>query len=270
MKNWNYNALKSQTDNEFDFVASVLNEILENKQNVRVLDVGCSDGYNTEKMFGQFDNVDVVGIDISKDAIDKAQSNIKRDNMTFECVNIENDGELNDFYNSHEKFDIVYCSHLVQHLNDVTSFVKKVHYFMLKPQGYFIIKTIDDATKQANQENDMLQNVLYYYQKYVAPFQELRRHTNRYIGSTIPYILDGLYANISRYDYIQTTEGLSVDNRLQLYNKCFHFRGTDDCIRIELPQDKEYLEMLERLKALFVKDDYVFSTTTLLFVALNK
>ena len=26
----------------------------------------------------------------------------------------------------------------------------------------------------------------------------------------------------------------------------------------ELPQDKEYLEMLEKLKTLFIKNDYVF------------
>lgn len=267
--NWNYKALQSQTDDEYEFISNVLNDLVQSKSKIKILDVGCSDGYNTIKMFRQFDNIEVVGIDISQDAIQKAQDRIDENVMVFECINIEDVNELNDFYSRYGKFDIVYCSHLVQHLKDVFGFVKKVHYFLLKPKGYFIIKTIDDSTKQANQQNDILHYVLQYYQKYVAPFQELRRYTNRYIGNDISNILDEYYHNIIRYEYQQTTEGLSQEDRLRLFDRCFHFRGLSDCMRHEIPQDKEYLDALARLKESFTEESYVFSTKTLLFVAQN-
>mgnify|MGYP004480467597 FL=1 len=265
--NWNYNALRKQTDSEFEFVLKILKELIPNKGKVRVLDVGCSDGYNTSKMFNQFENVEVIGIDSSKDAIKKAST--ENPGIYFECVDIENADELNDFYFNHEKFDVVYCSHLIQHLADPKTFFKQVRYFLLKPGGYFIIKTVDDSTKFANYQNDVLQYTMHYYQTYVAPFQKLRVNTNRFIGSSVVNLLEGMYYNITRYDYKQTTKNLSKEDRLKLYEKCFHFRGLTDCIRMKLPTDDEYLKAISMIKDLFTRNDYVFSTSTLLFIAQN-
>lgn len=267
--NWNYDALKKQADSEFDFVSKILRDLLDKDHKIRILDIGCSDGYNTIQMFKQFDNVEVVGIDISKDAIQKAQEQNDGTIMTFECVNIENDDELKALLSRYGKFDVVYCSHLIQHLKRDIDFIKKVHYFLLKPNGYFVIKTIDDSTKCANKQNDILQFVMEYYQKCVAPFQELRRHTNRYIGSEIPTLLSDFYYNVARYEYTQTTKGLSTDERIRLFDKCFHFRVLDNCLRNRTELDKQYESAIKSIKDLFLQDDYIFSTTTLLFVARN-
>lgn len=266
--NWNYNALKKQTDSEFEFVSKILKELLQTEDKIRVLDVGCSDGYNTSKMFNQFENIEeIIGIDSSEDAIEKAST--ENHGIHFECVDIENADELNDFYFNHEKFDVVYCSHLIQHLANPKTFFKQVHYFLLKPGGYFIIKTVDDSTKFANYQNDVLQYIMWYYQKYVAPFQKLRVHTDRFIGSSVVNLLEGMYYNITCYDYKQTTKNLSKEDRLKLYEKCFHFRGLTDCIRMKLPTDDEYLKAISMIKDLFTRSDYVFSTSTLLFIAQN-
>lgn len=267
--NWDYKRLQTQADNEFLFVSTVLDKLLQNMADIKILDIGCSDGYETKKMFSKYNNIEVVGIDVSQDAIVKARSNMYSSNMFFECVDIESDNELMSFYEKYGKFDVIYCSHLVQHLKDAIEFIKKVHYFLLRPQGYFVIKTIDDSTKQASQQNEMLHSVLQYYQNYVAPFHELRRYTNRFIGNSMPTVLEKYYSNIEKYEYIQTTMGLSIEARLKLYDKCFHFRTLDGCKRKTLPCDKEYLDSLKRIRELFTKEDYVFSTTTLLFVAQN-
>ena len=60
-KNWNLKKLERQAMENQNFDNFVLNQskILE-YENLKVLDVGCSNGCKTEMLFGQYENIDNI------------------------------------------------------------------------------------------------------------------------------------------------------------------------------------------------------------------
>ena len=75
-KNWNLKKLERQAMENQNFDNFVLNQskILE-YENLKVLDVGCSNGCKTEMLFGQYENIDnITGIDVDENAINEAKS----------------------------------------------------------------------------------------------------------------------------------------------------------------------------------------------------
>ena len=74
---WNLSKLKRQAINNQDFDEYVLNQsgILEN-EHLKVLDIGCSNGYKTTMLFDKYSNIEhIVGIDIDEKAIDVRLTN---------------------------------------------------------------------------------------------------------------------------------------------------------------------------------------------------
>ena len=75
-KNWNLKKLERQAMENQNFDNFVLNQskILE-YENLKVLDVGCSNGCKTEMLFGKYENIDnITGIDVDENAINEAKS----------------------------------------------------------------------------------------------------------------------------------------------------------------------------------------------------
>jgi|LGOV01.1.fsa_nt_gb ubiquinone/menaquinone biosynthesis C-methylase UbiE len=98
----------------------------------KILDVGCGDGYITSLIFKKFE--DVVGIDISKKAINFARE--KNQGAKFvvgTCTNIPF---------SDESFDIIVASEVIEHVsyNDGKVFLKEARR-VLTPKGKIIIST---------------------------------------------------------------------------------------------------------------------------------
>lgn len=108
-------------------------------EDLKILDVAC--GVGALSFYFASYGADVKGIDISARAIKickKAQKSLvetddRFEKMNFEKVSIEK-------FKSKEKFDLVICSEIIEHVKDDDLFLKKVHQ-QLKKDGILYLST---------------------------------------------------------------------------------------------------------------------------------
>lgn len=106
MNNLNINYNRIEDLKRLEFIKNTF-QSFENKK-LNVLDVGCGNG-NISRYIGSFGHK-VLGIDISKSSIDKANSLNSLDNVTFKNIPAEQiDPEM--------KYDLIICSEVIEHLH---------------------------------------------------------------------------------------------------------------------------------------------------------
>lgn len=97
----------------------------------KVLDVGCGIGYGSKVLADNTEMESYLGVDVSQEAIEYAQSRFKRDNVSFMNKNaLELDIEQNSI-------DTVISFEVLEHITDYEDVLDKIEY-ALKDSGYFI------------------------------------------------------------------------------------------------------------------------------------
>lgn len=99
---------------------------------LRVLDIGCNAGYGCG-ILSEF-AADVVGVDVSEMAIQRAGQMVHKPNVSFLCVN----GDVLPF--EANEFDMVTAFQLIEHLPAPAHFLADV-WRVLKPGGRFLLTT---------------------------------------------------------------------------------------------------------------------------------
>lgn len=99
---------------------------------LRVLDIGCNLGYGSGILSESAANV--VGVDVSEMAIQKARQMVQKPNASFLRVN----GGILPF--EEKEFDIITAFQLIEHLPDPVPFLADV-WRVLKPGGRFLLTT---------------------------------------------------------------------------------------------------------------------------------
>ena len=99
----------------------------------RVLDIACGEGYGTYRMSGRTSG-EVIGCDISRDAVAYCQSTWRNPNLTYRVA----DGTALDFPDGH--FDKVVSFETIEHTTEYESMLKEF-YRVLKPGGTAFIST---------------------------------------------------------------------------------------------------------------------------------
>lgn len=84
-------------------------------ETTKILDVGCGDTYFLSLVKNNFNNVECCGIDVSEEAI------MRGDNDVNICIGFAEELPYED-----NKFDIVYCSQLLEHIKDPLVVVKEL------------------------------------------------------------------------------------------------------------------------------------------------
>ena len=102
---------------------------LANFRGKKILDMGCGTGVNTYDLYRK--SRDVVGIDLSSWAINKAKENFPE--VNFQVMN----SEKTSFPDNH--FDIIVNTGLIQYLENPSLTVKEM-YRILKPGGIIIVE----------------------------------------------------------------------------------------------------------------------------------
>ena len=102
-----------------------------------ILDIGCATGTLLAKLRDK--GWESLGVEIS---IPQAEYGRQKRNLDIRNLPLEE----NSFPDDH--FDVVYASHLIEHLNNPSSFVREV-YRILKPGGHFFVTTPNIAGFQA-------------------------------------------------------------------------------------------------------------------------
>lgn len=116
------------------------------------LDIGCGDGRDISFFSSQLNNLKFRGIDISKEAIQKAVARNSNDKkITFECMDWK---ELDN-----TQYDIIYTSGVYHFfpLADRITFLQKITN-ILKPQGFFILTTLSANDTQYFGQGDPVEN----------------------------------------------------------------------------------------------------------------
>lgn len=127
----------SQRKNVFkDFFSH--NTIRENlKKEMRVIDIGCATG-DFIKECSEITNWGLTGIDIVAEAVAIAKEKNPQADFLI--------GKIEDYTGGlKEKFDIVFCSHTLEHVNNPKEFIESI-YSILKKEGILYLEIPNERT----------------------------------------------------------------------------------------------------------------------------
>lgn len=137
--NKNYTNLNI-TDPPLDF--SVTNKKIRSelisiiKKSNSIIDLGCGQG-STLRIFRKLNkNALLTGIDFSDVALENARKRMKKDKK-IKLIN----SDLNNIDLAKEKYDLVYCSQVLEHLSQSQKFLNSI-YKSLKPNGSLVLCTV--------------------------------------------------------------------------------------------------------------------------------
>jgi 2-polyprenyl-3-methyl-5-hydroxy-6-metoxy-1,4-benzoquinol methylase len=197
---------------------SIVKSICKGK---KVLDIACGEGYGSY-LLSKWGAKEVVGIDISQEAIEKANKYFKLDNINFYKMNAENLNKIED-----SSFDLIVSFETIEHLKNSGKFLKEVARVATKdaiiviscPNDYFYYPDV----KQYNP---------YHVKKYT--FEDFTKLTESILGKNVNYFF-GTYIN----GYINLST-----NKTQAY---------------ELDKEQEYMLDYENINTMIIPPDTVIN-----------
>lgn len=98
-----------------------------------VLDIGCGEGYGSYYLSGFAKSV--LGIDYDNSIIDYANNKYHRGNLSFQTVNINNLGSMNN------KFEAACSFQVIEHLDDAKMFLSNIAGLLSDKDSVFICST---------------------------------------------------------------------------------------------------------------------------------
>ena len=108
-------------------------------KNLQILDIGCGGGLLSEPMSRLGANV--VGIDASKNNINVAKHHLKKSKLRIKYYN-----SAPENFKSLKKFDVILNMEIVEHVENIDSFIKQSSRF-LKKNGIMFIATLNQTLK---------------------------------------------------------------------------------------------------------------------------
>jgi len=122
--------------------SSKINDPLKPLKGFQLLDIGCGGGILTEPLARL--GASVLGIDAVSENISTAQYHAEpslKENLNYQHVTLE---ELCENFEQIEKYDAIIASEVIEHINDVDSFIGNIGK-LLKPKGYCFITTLNQT-----------------------------------------------------------------------------------------------------------------------------
>jgi 2-polyprenyl-3-methyl-5-hydroxy-6-metoxy-1,4-benzoquinol methylase len=110
------------------FIDSCIEKLTQ--KSLSILDVGCGNG-NISRYLGA-KNHEVLGIDISKESIEKASKLNTFENVSFKHLAAEH------LIQQGKKYDVVVCSEVIEHLDEPSIVLNELRY-LLAPNGILIV-----------------------------------------------------------------------------------------------------------------------------------
>jgi ubiquinone/menaquinone biosynthesis C-methylase UbiE len=107
----------------------------------KVLDYGCGSGYGTALISEH--SMDVIGVDISAEAINYAESHFEAPNLRY--LQIE-PAEVAPLPFADSSFDVILSFQVIEHVQDVSAYLREIDR-VLAPGGTAIIATPDRSTR---------------------------------------------------------------------------------------------------------------------------
>ncbi|MFF7394930.1 class I SAM-dependent methyltransferase [Achromobacter sp. NPDC008082] len=172
----------------------------------RVLDVACGEGYGS-RLLADWGASEVVGVDISHDAVKAAQQHFGGQNVSF----VQSEGEtlLEKF--QPESFDLIVSFETIEHVTDPVKFLENVKR-LLKPGGVIAISCPNDwwyfPTEQEKNP--------YHLRKYL--FEEFKSMTEGVLGAGKGWFLGGPMTGFLNLRHQQYPSDDGETGQLQMLN----------------------------------------------------
>ena len=235
---------------------------LDAAEDACVLDMGCFDGFNTVLKFSCYANIAaVVGVDPEAGALAEARSQTCDARFSWE------QGDAESWAGQAESFDLVYFSHVFQHVRDKAAALANA-WRLLKPGGHIVIKTFDDSCKLSWPDPEHVMRRLFaLYEAEIAPRTPHTRHTDRNNGQKCPALLAGAgFSDVNVTIHTTDTLGKTRAERMDLFERFTYFRKN---VPDGLPEGiaREQARLLDAWRALFERDDYYHCSNTFMVTA---
>lgn len=175
-------------------------------KNEIVLDLGCGSGYGTYYLSTK-DLKQIIGIDISKEAIEYSKREYFNDNLQYEIMD---SSKLAFKKNS---FDVVICFQVIEHIDNLDHFLSDIH----RTTKMFIVSTPNKKTF-----NDAGRN----------PF-----HVREFYLNDLQVLLQSVFQKVNMfgvYPVIQTQNICNKVEKLQAQIDNLHLRPLLDLIPIRI------------------------------------
>ena len=131
-KEFDYDWINNNTVHHNYLIKSVENIIkIENTSNIELLDIGCGNGYLTQKISKFFKHS--TGIDLSRTGIEKAQK-LKSDKLEFKNIGLE------EIINQGKKFKFITSFEVIEHQYLPDEFLNQINK-ILTDDGKLLIST---------------------------------------------------------------------------------------------------------------------------------
>lgn len=218
-------------------------------EKLNVLDVGCAYGFVTKTRFADHPDVDhVIAVDNNADVIDKAKDlQMDEDKILFYVMDIVSDDfedRMNELLAELDipKFDIIFSSLVLLHLNNPDKVLRRLRKF-LKKDGYIIVRGSDDGSKLCHPHYDTMEEII---QKTI----EIGSTSDRLNGRKLyTQLVDAGYNDVRVFSEMTDISMIDFDDREDLFKESFSYRLDFFKRRVrESPDDKKALEDLEWMK----------------------
>lgn len=269
--------LDLQTEKGANFTQNIIEKVFKDvPKNAVVFDFGCFNGNSTKTFFKKHEKQcqRIVGIDFVADAIDQANKDTLNGKYKFIFADLESsklEKTITDCLTAEGKeyIDVAFISYVLLHLKKPEKLLKTIAKFSNK-NTVIIIKDTDDALKICHPGNEILQEEIQVY----AKLRQISRFSDRFIARKIPQML--MRAGFKNIECIQSkgcTLGKTLKQRRDQFELDFSYRLHPDFPEVDTNTEefkalhKKNIELLEKLRKLFEKDDFFYLKFTFVFVA---
>ena len=237
--------IQAKAIEEFDnkHIAKVMDYLKDKhgeNEKIKILDVGCSDGYLTVSRFDKYKNIEVTGIDISQEQIDIA--NNENSSEKFKFIQMDVTEEINKISNG---YDLIFSAYTMHHLKNSDIIIAKL-WEKLNINGVMMIRSPDDGLKVNFPFDDNLDFLL--------------KTTDKIAGSSDRMHGRKLYTFMRRCSpkpkkiileyFIDDTSNLNAEKRENYYEHYYGYRNKyakQIAEKYKKPDDIKLVEKLEKI-----------------------
>lgn len=193
---------------------------LKGKEKLEILEVGCGYGYLTYSLHSAGHNI--LGIDISKNAIKFAESNF---GDYYKVADLKD-------YKANKKFDLIISTEVIEHLTNPVEFIDHC-LKLLKPNGKIILTTPskDYYNKKVIWKTDLPPVHTVWFSRssfrYIAKQRKLKCdfiNFNNYVGRNENTLVDFIYTRLTSYQLpmpVLNKKGKAYQKRVERSNSFF-------------------------------------------------
>ncbi len=259
-----YERLKVQAKNTHACDMAVLEKLIAKieKKPIWVLDLGCAYNFVGNMRFQGFENVKVLGIDISDKCLEYAVKTSDPQKFVFRKLDLE-DMFFEDAMRSImdelqiESFDIMFGALLLLHLKKPVSVLKKLRKFLSK-EGYMVLRGSDDGSVLAVNDDGLIKKIVDKCNMTVgfSDRQNGRKLYNQLVSAG--------YIDVKVETFIKDLSGKDIDERDEIFFERFSYRINNFSKILKAdPQNEakksDFLFMkyaLEELEEMFTNQDF--------------